>query len=394
MLIAGRAGPERQIDLRQHAFGLAVVWSMTAERGPDGVGRQRAGDSLLGSPTDRRGQQTVGQAEPIVERPADLIGLGRPAGQVPAVQQRRDRRQSAALQPVGGGDLFLQFGSVDRRPQEHFAFQVGRQPAGDHFQDVRFAVVEVAFLVGEHPERAQQGGGGGDRHAHGGGEILGRVPGGHQAIVVEDYGVAQQRFEIGHGPLQRPGGRGKSIERQSPGAAQFQLGGGLIEEIERRGVAADGFGARQQGRLQSFGQVLFFLAVRNRRHSGRQFGLAPAERVPRLEQLAEQVGDGGGQRFGGGARNDGEGRAEGGVRIWDFGFRICGFRIPDFDCPTASTAVLAVSPSPPLRLSASPPFCGAYCSVQPVAVWNARSNRGRHATASMGGRTGFGGCSV
>ena len=38
-LIAGRAGPERQIDLRQHPFGLAVVGSVTAERSPDGIGR-------------------------------------------------------------------------------------------------------------------------------------------------------------------------------------------------------------------------------------------------------------------------------------------------------------------------------------------------------------------
>ena len=145
-LIAGRTGPDRQIDLREHAFGLAVVSGMTAERGSDGVGRQCAGDPLLGRPTDRRRQQAVGQAEPIVERPADLLGLGRPAGQVPAVQQRRDGGQLAPLQPLGGGDLLLQFRAVDRRPQQHFAFQVGRQPAGDHFQDVRLPVVEVAPL--------------------------------------------------------------------------------------------------------------------------------------------------------------------------------------------------------------------------------------------------------
>ena len=60
--------------------------------------------------------------------------------------------------------------------------------------------------VAEHPQRAQQRGGGGDRHAHGGGEILGRVPRGHQVVVIQDHGVAQQGFEIGHGALQRPGG--------------------------------------------------------------------------------------------------------------------------------------------------------------------------------------------
>ena len=147
---------------------------------------------------------------------------------------------------------------------------------------------------------------------------------------LEDHGVAQQRFEIGHGPLQRSGGGGKPIEGQSPRATQFQFGGGLIEEIERRGVAADGLRARPQDRLQSFGQVFLFLAVRNHRHSGRQLGLAPAERVPRLEQLAEQIGDGAGQCFGGGARDEGSGgaRAEGGRRRADRRFRISDLGFP------------------------------------------------------------------
>ena len=84
-------------------------------------------------------------------------------------------------------------------------------------------------------------------------------------------------------------------------------------------------------------------------------------------------------------------------RIGDFGFRISDFGFRTWivsSLPYLShlpTVRLCSSAFSPLRLSA---FLGAYRSVQPVAVWNARSSLGRHATASMGGRTGLGGCSV
>ena len=117
-------------------------------------------------------------------------------------------------------------------------------------------------------------------------------------VVVEHDRVAEQGFEIGHGALQRPGRRGKPIEGQAPRTAQFQFGRGFVEQVQSDGVAADGLGARPQYGLQSRGQVLFFLAVGNQRHAGRQFGLALPEDVPRFQQFAEQVGDRAGQAFG------------------------------------------------------------------------------------------------
>ena len=93
-------------------------------------------------------------------------------------------------------------------------------------------------------------------------------------IVVEHHRVAEQCFEIGHGALQRPRRGGKPIEGQAPRTTQFQFGRGFVEKVQCDGVAADGLGACPQHGLQSCGQMLFFLAVRNHGHAGRQLGLA------------------------------------------------------------------------------------------------------------------------
>ena len=296
MAIAGRAGPKRQIDLLKDAVGLAVVAGVTAQRGFDGVGRHGSGNSLSIGSSDRDRQQAVGQAEPIVERPADVLGLGGATGDVPAVQQRCNGGKFVALQPFGGGDLLLQPRRVDPRPHEHFAFEIRRQPPGDDLQDVCFAVVEAAFLVREDPERAKEHGGRRDRHANGGGKILGHVPCRHDAVVVEHDRMAQEGFEIGHGSLQRSGGRGEAIRGQAVRATQLQLGCGFIEEIDAGGVAIDRVDARPENGLQPCRQVLLFLAVRNHGHAGGQLGFALPQSVPRLQQLAKQVGDGAGQR--------------------------------------------------------------------------------------------------
>ena len=156
MLIAGRSGPERQVDLLKHPFGLTVVACMGANGRFDDVGGQRAGHSLFGRLANRHGQQSAGQAEPIVKRPANSLGLRRPAGHVPTVQQRRNRRQFVPLKPFGGGQLFLDRHPFGAGSQQHLAFQVRRKPARNDLEHVRLAVVEIAFLVAIDPKRAEQ----------------------------------------------------------------------------------------------------------------------------------------------------------------------------------------------------------------------------------------------
>ena len=86
---------------------------------------------------DRHRQQSVGQAEPVVEIAAQGLGLRGPAGQVPMVQQRRDRGQLVPLHPLGRGDLLLDRGRGKALLPEHLPIQIGGQASGDHFHDVR-----------------------------------------------------------------------------------------------------------------------------------------------------------------------------------------------------------------------------------------------------------------
>ena len=96
-------------------------------------------------------------------------------------------------------------------------------------------------------------------------------------VLVEHDRVTQQGFEVGQGPRQRSGRRREPVEGESPRTAEFQLGGGFVEQIERGGVGGDGFHARPQHGLQPLGQVFLRLAVGRDRHAGRQLGLPPPE---------------------------------------------------------------------------------------------------------------------
>ena len=125
---------------------------------------------------DGHGQQSVGQAKPVVEISAQRIGLRGPTGHVPLVQKRGDGRQLVPLHPLGRGDLFLDRGRGEAFLPEHFPIQVGGQASGNHFDDVRLPVVEIAAGIGKHPQRAQDRRGRGDGHTDGGGEIFRRPP--------------------------------------------------------------------------------------------------------------------------------------------------------------------------------------------------------------------------
>ena len=107
MLVAGRTGPERQVQPLERLLGLAVILSVGTQGRFQAAGRQGRLDAAVHGMADGHGQQSVGQAEPVVEIAAQGLGLRGPAGQVPMVQQRRDawatgsaasarRRQSAS----------------------------------------------------------------------------------------------------------------------------------------------------------------------------------------------------------------------------------------------------------------------------------------------------------
>ena len=154
------------------------------------------------------------------------------------------------------------------------------------------------FFVGKDPQRAQDRRGRRDRHADGGGEVLGHAPVPHHVGVVQHDGMAQQGLQVGDGPLQRPGRRRQAIVRQSPARPQLQLAGGVVEQVQRGGLAVDRLGAAAEHGLQAGGQVLGLLGVRQQGDAGRQLGLALPEGVPRLEQFAQHAGQRGGQRPG------------------------------------------------------------------------------------------------
>ena len=69
-----------------------------------GLARSGLARASFELPTLRRGVFTVNAYEALV---TDPLGLARPAGHVPAVQQRRNRGQFVPLQPLGGGHLLL-----------------------------------------------------------------------------------------------------------------------------------------------------------------------------------------------------------------------------------------------------------------------------------------------
>ena len=206
--------------------------------------------------------------------------------------------QLVALQALGGGQLLLQFGGGDPLAKERFPFQLGRQAAGDDFQQVRLPGGEIAFLAAKDPERAQDRGGRGDRHADGGGEIFRHLPMPQHLGVFQHDGMAQQGLQVGHGALQGPGRVGEAFRRQSPARPQFQFAGGVVEQVECGRLAVDGLGAAAEHGLQAGGQVAGLLGMGHQGDAGGQLGLALPEGVPRLEQFAHHAGQGGGQRAG------------------------------------------------------------------------------------------------
>ena len=174
--------------------------------------------------------------------PPKMFRLRRPAGQVPAPQQRRDGGQLVALQTLGGRQSASRSRPPQRLPEEHFPFQIGGQrPAtiSSRFVCRR----KIAFLPAKHPERAQDRRGGGNRHADGGGKILGHVPVRHHVGVFQDHGMAQQGLQVAMPALQRPRRGGEPIMGQTPARPQFQLAGGIVQQIQRGRLAIDGLGA-------------------------------------------------------------------------------------------------------------------------------------------------------
>ena len=83
------------------------------------------------------------------------------------------RGQLVPLHPLGGGNLLLDRGRGEAFLPEHLPIQVGGQATGHDFHDVRLRRGEIAFGVGEHPQRAEDRRGGGNGHAHGGGKLFG-----------------------------------------------------------------------------------------------------------------------------------------------------------------------------------------------------------------------------
>ena len=174
--------------------------------------------------------------------------------------------------------------------EEYFPFQIGGHAAGHDLQQVRLPGGEIAFLPAKHPERAQDRRGRRDRHADGGGKILGHVPVRHHVGVFQHHGMAQQGLQVGDGALQRPRRGGEPIMGQAPARPQFQLAGGIVQQIQCGRLAIDGLGAAAQDGLQAGGQVAGLVGVRQQRDAGRQLGLALPEGVPGLQHLAEHAG--------------------------------------------------------------------------------------------------------
>ena len=80
--------------------------------------------------------------------------------------------------------------------EQHFAFELGGQPARHDFDQIGLRIAEIALGVAENPQRAQRRGGAGDRHADRRARRLGRMPIADHVGIGQDNGVAQQGFEI------------------------------------------------------------------------------------------------------------------------------------------------------------------------------------------------------
>ena len=253
-------------------------------RGPQRRGDQRPADAALGRVAGQHRQPSAAQCEPIVERAAQRAGLVGPRGDVPAFDLRNDGRQLFLLLPLGRDQLARDLAGRQGFVDQHAALQVARQPAGDHFQDVRCRRAEVARLAAVGPQRAQRHRGARHGHADVRGEAAFRhFPVRVQRRIVEHDGMAQQGLEIGQGPAQRPGAVDQPPLGQTPTGAQLELGGGRVEQVQSGGLAADRLGAGAEHAFEPLagGQPLVVGAQGHRSAAG-QFGFArrTARRAP------------------------------------------------------------------------------------------------------------------